>query len=106
VISYYDASGELTGTPISFENVIAKTSSGGFTVATDDLDAASRNFTWNVELDREVRRKLQIRINYLQSATGDLPVVIPMPDVSGSFWWTFTSGFSLLREFPISRLEA
>lgn len=85
VISYYDANGELTGTPISFENVnLRKTSGGGFAVATDDLDAASRNVTWNVELDHELRRNLQIRVNYLQSATADLPIVSPMPDVTGS----------------------
>jgi hypothetical protein len=92
VVSLYGASGQLMGTPVSFENVyLQQTSGGGFAVATADLDEAPRNVTWNVELDRELRRNLQIRLSYLQSATGDLPVVIPMPDVSDS-----PSGTSLL----------
>jgi hypothetical protein len=81
VVSVYDASGQVIGTPVSFENVyLQETSGGGFAVATDDLDASARNVTWNVELDRELRRNLQFRISYLQSATSDLPVVSPMPD--------------------------
>ncbi len=85
VVSYYDATGLSTGPPITLQNVyLQKTSSGGFTVATADLDQVARNFTWNVELDRELRRNLQVRIGYLQSATRDLPVIMPLSGASGA----------------------
>jgi hypothetical protein len=85
VVSSYDASGQLAGAPVSFENVyLQKTSDGGFAVATDDLDSTARNVTWSIELERELGRNLQFHVSYLQSATGDLPIVMPMPDAAGS----------------------
>ena len=84
-ISYFDASGHLMGPPTNLQNVyLRQTSGGGFALANADSDTAARNFTWNVELDRELRRDMQIRISYLQSATRNLPVVMPMPGVSGA----------------------
>lgn len=84
VISYYDATGQLMGSPITLENVyLQSASNGGFAVANSDLDRVARNFTWNVELDHEVRRNLDLRISYLQSATRDLPLVLPLAGASG-----------------------
>jgi Carboxypeptidase regulatory-like domain/TonB-dependent Receptor Plug Domain len=84
VISYYDASGQLMGSPTSLQNVyLQQTSGSGFALANSDMDMAARNFTWNVELDRELRRNIQFRVSFLQSSTRNLPVVMPLPGVQG-----------------------
>jgi hypothetical protein len=79
VISYFDANGQLTGPPIHLQNVYLRSVSGGQLVQTgSDLDQVARNFTWNVELDRELRRTLQLRVSFLRSETHNLPVVTPL----------------------------
>jgi hypothetical protein len=107
VVSNYDATGQLAGSPVSFENVyLRKTSGGGFAVATDDLDSTARNVTWSVELDRELRRNLQFRVSYLESATGDLPVVMPMSDTVGSPAGTSLLGLAYSGNSRYSALES
>jgi hypothetical protein len=92
VVSYFDANGELMGAPVTYQNVdLQKTSGGQYAINNDDLDSAARNFTWNVEIDHELRRGLEVRVSYLQSATGDLPLILPMSSAIGS-----SSGTSLL----------
>jgi hypothetical protein len=49
-----------------------------------NLDSSPRNFTWNFEVDRELRRGLVIRASYLYSQTQDLYVVAPLTATSRS----------------------
>ena len=61
VVSYFDTSGQLAGPPVSFQNVFLQRAPGvGFAIASDDLDAVAHNFTWNLEVDRELRHGLDL----------------------------------------------
>ena len=84
VVSSFDANGLLTGPPVRLENVYLRSAPGGGLVQTgSDLDQVARNFTWNVELDRELRRTLQLRVSFLRSETHNLATVIPLPGPPG-----------------------
>jgi TonB-dependent receptor-like protein len=84
VASFYDETGSLVQSPLVFRNsYLAKAPGGGFVAVGRNLDTSPRNFTWNFEVDRELRRGMVIRASYLYSQTQDLYVVTPVPGVSG-----------------------
>jgi Carboxypeptidase regulatory-like domain len=49
-----------------------------FTAATCNFGSSPRNFTWNLEIERQLRPNLFLRASYLYSQTQDLPVVNPL----------------------------
>jgi hypothetical protein len=48
------------------------------TPSTCNFGTSPRNFTWNVEVERQLRPNLFLRASYLYSQTQDLPVVSPL----------------------------
>jgi hypothetical protein len=52
-------------------------------VPVPSLQTSPRNTTWNIEVDREIRRNTVIRTSYLYSRTQDLYVVTPLAATSG-----------------------
>jgi hypothetical protein len=49
-----------------------------FTAATCNFGSSPRNFTWNLEIERQLKHNLFLRASYLYSQSQDLPVVNPL----------------------------
>ncbi len=85
VVSLYDGSGSMISSPLVLENAYVTPSPGrGFVQTGRNLDTSPRNFTWNFEVDREIRRNVVVRASYLYSHTQDLYVMTPLAAASGS----------------------
>ena len=97
VVSFFDSTGTLMGSPIAFQNVYlpagASTSSSGARNPT----TSPRTFTWNAEIESPLRRNLIFRVGYLDSHTRDLFIVDPILSASG------TSGVLALRNTGTSQ---
>jgi hypothetical protein len=115
VVSSFDQTGSAVGAPIVFQNIYLNTEPG-LSAATrvSDLGTSPRNFTWNVEVDRELTQKVMLRLSYVQSQTRNLFVLNPQLAVSGqdSTLGLAASGSSHYRELeatvryrPSSRSE-
>jgi len=104
VVSTFDAEGNPLGAPVTYENVYLKEMpGGGFSPTADPLNTFSRNFTWNVEVDRELRRNMQLHTSYLVSETQNIPVVMPFTNQAGaSFLGLASTGSSHYSEFQAS----
>jgi len=85
VVSFYDETGSLFQPPLVFQNAyVARVPGRGFVETNSNLQTSPRNFTWNFEVNREIRRGLMVRASYLYSHTQDLYVVTPLAGASGS----------------------
>jgi hypothetical protein len=85
VVSLYDGNGSPISPPVVLQNAyVTQFPGGGFTRTGRNLDTSPRNFTWNLEVDREIRRNVMLRASYLYSHTEDLYVVTPLVAASGS----------------------
>jgi hypothetical protein len=101
-VSYFDASGKLTGPPIPFQNVYLQDVAGAGLVPTDRIpNITARNHTSNVEMDRELSHAVALRVSYLYSETRDIAVVTPLFGLSGggSFLGLANTGRSHYHEF-------
>jgi len=102
VVSFFDGTGSLLGTPIIFQNAYLGSAPGGGAIPTANIpDTSPRNFTWNLEADRELTRSVMLRLSYIQSQTRSLFVVDPLlgkPDINPVFGLANT-GISYYHEF-------
>ncbi len=76
VLSFYDTSGALIGSPQVLQNVYYL--SGSAPVATGssiDPGISPQTFSWDVEFEHEVNKKFSFRLLYLETYTYDLFVV-------------------------------
>lgn len=84
VVGLYGPSGELLDTPLAYQNAYVTAAPGrGLIATTRNPDSIPRNFTTNLEVDRELRRNLTARFKYLYSQTQDVYVVNPVTGVAG-----------------------
>jgi hypothetical protein len=84
MISFFDPSGTMVGGPIVLQNIYLQTDTGSGPQAIPQFPRTSpRTFTWNVELERELRRNLSFRISYLDSQTRNLFALDPIINVAG-----------------------
>ena len=84
VISYFDPSGAMIGQPILLRNVYLKSEGASDPQPSDGLPRSSpRTFTWSVEVEREIRRNVSLKVSFLESQTRNLFVVDPVMDASG-----------------------
>jgi hypothetical protein len=101
VVSLFDSTGQLMGPPVTYTNAYV----GG----TNPLNGGTlpprpgstpRNFTWNIEADRELRRNVVLRVGYIDSHTSYLFVVNPFTGAAGepSFLGLTNTGSSHYRE--------
>lgn len=75
----------LTGAqPITLENVYLPSGTRTRSPGSNDPGSSPRTFTWNVELEREVRRNLNFRIAYIETRTTNLFVVDPSIAATGT----------------------
>jgi hypothetical protein len=101
VVSQFDSSGQLIGTPVTYTNAYVggmNPLNGG--VLPLEPGTTPRNFTWNVEGDRELRRNVVLRVGYIDSHTTYLFVVNPFTGPAGgnSFLGLTNNGSSHYRE--------
>lgn len=102
VISLFDPSGTPVGEPVPFQNAyIASTGGSGLQSAQRDPGTGPRTYSWNVEIERELKRNVNLRLSYLDSHTRDLFVVNPLVGLSGgnSILVLTNSGTSQYRQF-------
>jgi hypothetical protein len=97
VLSFFNPSGTLLGQPIVLQNtyLLSGVASPGSAVPIDP-GSSPRTFTWNVEVQHEVRKNLLVRAGYLESYTADLFVVDPLVDAAAG------TGFLALRDNGVS----
>ncbi|HKV26145.1 MAG TPA: carboxypeptidase regulatory-like domain-containing protein [Candidatus Acidoferrum sp.] len=101
VVSMYDSGGQLVGNPITYTNAYvgsANPLAGG--PLPIKPDTTPRNFTWNMEVDHELRNNVILRFSYLDSHTTYLFVVNPFTGGAGtaSFLGLANTGSSHYRD--------
>ena len=82
VTSFYNPAGVLTDS-VTLQNAYVAMEPGRGLVPVSSLETSPRNTTWNVEVDREIRRNAVIRTSYLYSRTQNLYVLTPLAATSG-----------------------
>ena len=84
VVSFYDASGAIVGQSISLQNVYLQSNgASGPQISSQIPRTSPRTFTWSVEVEREIRRNVNLKVSYLDSQTRNLFVVDPLMDGTG-----------------------
>jgi Carboxypeptidase regulatory-like domain len=83
VVTSFDQAGALSGPPLAFRNAYLREGNGAGNVSFGgEPNSSPRNFTTNIEIDREITRKVMIRVAYLYSHTQNLFVVDPLTDTA------------------------
>ena len=102
VVSQFDSTGQLIGPPVTYTNAYV----GGLNPLNGGIlprgpGTTPRNFTWNLEGDRELRRNVVLQVSYIDSHTTYLFVLNPFTGASGanSFLGLTNTGSSRYREF-------
>ena len=80
IITTYDASGGIVGSPVQYINLTQQAAESGFPFV--DRGQKSGNFApysvaWNLELEHSIGQVLMIRIKYLQSLAQDMLTIQP-----------------------------
>jgi Carboxypeptidase regulatory-like domain/TonB dependent receptor len=78
MISYFDPSGAMIGQPIALSNVYLQTSGNGAQIVGRMPGTSPRTLTWRVDLEREIRRNVALKLGYLDSQTRELFIVNPV----------------------------
>jgi hypothetical protein len=85
VIDFFDPSGRMIGEPILLQNGYLQSVSGSVPQISPLIPRTSpRTFTWSVEVERDIRRNVSLKVGYLDSQTRNLFVVDPLIDSTGS----------------------
>jgi hypothetical protein len=99
VVTQFNQSGAPLGPPIVFQNGFVQSVAGGGWVPKHlQLDTSPRNFSGNVEIDRELGHGLVLRESYLYSQTQDLYLVTPVTLASGPLMGLANRGGSHYHE--------
>jgi hypothetical protein len=84
-LSFFDAAGQLIGSPTPYLNAYVENGAGPLpSRMRSKLDTSPRSFVSNIEVDRQLWGNAVVRVSYIYSQTRDLFVVNPIPDVFGS----------------------
>jgi hypothetical protein len=85
VISFFDPSGAMIGVPIALQNTYLQSDSVSAAQISFQIPPTSpRTFTWSVEVEREIRRNVSLKVSYLDSQTRNLFLVDPLIDATGN----------------------
>jgi hypothetical protein len=102
VVSFYDQTGLIAGTPLVFQNAYLDQAGGAGAISNRrDPGTSPRNFTWSLGIDRKLRSNVTLKLNFLQSATSNIFVVNPQPEAAqgNSVLGLSPTGNSHYREF-------
>jgi hypothetical protein len=84
VISYLDPAGTLIGEPITLQNAYVQSEDESAPQISSQIPRTSpRTFTWSAEVEREIRRNVSLKVNYLDSQTRNLFVAEPLMNATG-----------------------
>src|SRR6266436_4955159 len=84
-VSFFDETGQRTGSPITYLNAFVGNGSGPLASRIlPEPGSSPRSLVGNVEVDRQLRAAAVVRVSYIYSQTRDLFVVNPIPGVFGS----------------------
>lgn len=100
-VSLFDTTGQPLGTPVTYANAyVGSVNPLGGGILPSQPGTTPRNFTWNAEVDRELRRNVILRAGYVDSHTTYLFVVNPFTGASGapSFLGLANNGSTHYRE--------
>ena len=87
LVSYYGPTGALLGPSILYQNTYLSDEPGqGLVPTLRNPYSSPRNFTANLEVERELRHNVTARFKYLYSQTQDLYAVDPLTGAGGSAW--------------------
>jgi hypothetical protein len=76
VIQFFDASGTPLGVPITQQNVYAQADGGSGPIFSSAIPRnSSRTVTWSAEVERQIRKHMTVKVNYLDSQTRNLFVL-------------------------------
>ncbi len=86
VITLFDAQGVPKGPPVTFRNVYVRVDDKGRHIIPPgrDLESTPYNLTWNLEMNREIRPHVIVRLNFLSSRTYNEFVINPGPSPPSS----------------------
>ena len=101
VVSLFDSTGQLVGPPVTYTNAyVGGTNPLNGGILSRGPGTTPRNFTWNIEGDRELLRNVVLRVGYIDSHTTYLFVVNPFTGAAGenSFLGLTNTGSSHYRE--------
>lgn len=97
VLSFFDSSGALIGQPVVLVNSYVISGAAPSAPGTPrDPGSSPRAFSWNVVLEHQFRKNLNLRASYLDSRTRDLFLLDQVLDVTGG------TGMLALRNTGIS----
>jgi hypothetical protein len=78
VVSQFDLTGQPIGVPVSYTNAYVGDMNPVSAAALPHQPGTTpRNFTWNAEVDRELRKNVSLRVSYIDSHTTYLFVINP-----------------------------
>jgi Carboxypeptidase regulatory-like domain len=100
-ITEYDPAGVQIGSPVTYTNVyVGRVDPLVSTNFPSQPGTTPRNFTWNGQVQQELRRNLNLRVGYLDSHTSYLFNVVPFTSTTGgeSFMGLTNTGSSHYRE--------
>jgi hypothetical protein len=81
-VNYFDDLGNLEGPPTVYQNAYGEVNRQGlWTVSSVFPGNVPYNWTWNVEMDRELVRRFVLRLNYMSSRGYDQFIVNPVTDL-------------------------
>jgi hypothetical protein len=85
VLSFFDATGKLIGTPTPYFNAYVGSGAGPLALRVQSgPESSPRSFVSNIEVDRQLWSNAVLRVSYVYSQTRGLFVVNPVPGVFGS----------------------
>jgi hypothetical protein len=98
VLSFFDSSGALIGQPVVLVNsYLLSGASPSAPGAPRDPGSTPHTFSWNVVLEHQFRKNLNLRASYLDSRTVDLFFLDPVPSATGG------DGLLALRNTGVSQ---
>lgn len=101
VVSLFDTAGQALGTPVTYTNVyVGNVNPLSGAALPNRPGTTPRNFTWNAEVDRQLRRNVVLRVGYIDSHTTYLFVANPFTGAAGapSFLGLTNTGSTHYRE--------
>ncbi len=105
VVSLFDQTGNLVGTPVLFRNVYVANGDGPLASRIERRpDKSPRTFLTNAEFDRQLSEGATLRVTYVYSRTYNQFVVNPLPGNNGgeSFQTLMNSGVSRYHEVEVN----
>jgi hypothetical protein len=105
VITSYDASGAVVGSPIHYVNIMQQKTESGLPFVNREQQSgnfAPYSLAWNLGLERSINRALIVRVKYLQSQAHDIITLEPQSVLDLGAMVLGSSGAARTRQYEIT----